>query len=170
MSSDPAATTPESIVADLIEARGSFQAAVADVDPALLEAPGMVGTWSAKELIAHLGYWCGHATEAIHMAEQGRLPDFEPEGPQVEERNATVARVARETDLATVQARETAAAETLIERLRTTDPTLLLERDAGGDTLESALRDDGPDHYREHVADLRAWFSGAAEPDADEAS
>ena len=46
-------------------------AALADADPQLLTAPGLTGEWSARELIAHLGYWTGHATEALHHAEQG---------------------------------------------------------------------------------------------------
>jgi len=39
---------------------------------------------------------------------------------------------------------------------------------AYGDTLEQVIRDDGPDHYREHAIDIRAWFTGDDEPDDDE--
>ena len=37
-----------------------------------------------------------------------------------------------------------------------------------GDTLERVIQDDGPEHYREHALDLRAWFTGDAETDADD--
>jgi hypothetical protein len=45
---------------------------------------------------------------------------------------------------------------------------MLAERVAYGDTLEQVVRDDGAEHYREHTLDIRAWFTGEAEPDEDE--
>ena len=91
------------LVAELEAARGEFNAALAEVEPDLLLAPGLVGEWSARELIAHIGYWTGHAAEALHSAEQGRLADFGEDELDVDERNEVVARVAAETDLATVR-------------------------------------------------------------------
>ena len=77
----------------------------------------------------------------------------------VDERNAVVARVAAQTDLATVRQREQAAYEALLTALERADPTWLDERVAYGDSLEDVIRDDGADHYREHAADVRAWFA-----------
>jgi hypothetical protein len=162
---------PEHIQAladDLLGARQAFNEALADVDPALLTAPGLVGEWSARELIAHLAYWAGHAAEALHQAEQGRVGDFGEDEMDVDARNAVVARVARETDLATVRQREEAAFDALLSRLKRAEPTWLEERVSYGDTLEYVVRDDGADHYREHTADLRSWFTGADEPSADD--
>ena len=116
---------PEQVKALLREvqaARSEFIAALADVEPSLLTAPGLVGQWSARELIAHLGYWTGHAAEAIHHAEMGRAADFGEDEHDVDERNAIVARVAAETDLATVRQREEAAFEALVTRLERADP------------------------------------------------
>ena len=141
-----------------------FLAALADVEPSLLTAPGLVGQWSARELIAHLGYWTGHAAEAIHHAEMGRAADFGEDEHDVDERNAIVARVAAETDLATVRQREEAAFEALVTRLERADPAWLDEKVSYGDTLERVIQDDGPEHYREHALDLRAWFTGDDEP------
>ena len=157
------------LATDLVAARDEFVAALGDVDPALLTTPGMVGEWSARELVAHMGYWAGHAAEAIHLAELGRLDEFEADAPGVDERNAVVAKVAAKTDMATVRSREEAAFTALVERIRGCDPEWLAERDADGDTLEEILLYDGADHYREHTHDIRAWFSGAAEPADDEA-
>jgi SHS2 domain-containing protein len=155
---------PEQVIAlvdDLVAARNEYLAALADVEPSLLTAPGLVGQWSARELIAHLGYWTGHAAEAIHHAEMGRAADFGEDEHDVDERNAIVARVAAETDLATVRQREEAAFEALVTRLERADPTWLDEKVSYGDTLERVIQDDGPEHYREHALDLRAWFTGA---------
>ncbi len=150
---------------DLIAARDQFVEALDDVEPELLTTPGMVGEWSARELIAHVGYWVGHATEAIHAVEQGRAADFDADAPSVDERNATVARVARETDVATVMRREEAACNALVERLETMDPALLSVTFSDGDTLEAAIREDGADHYREHTQHVREWWAGGESED-----
>jgi len=163
--------TPDDLHAlerELVVARDEFMAALGDVDPALLTAPGLAGEWSARELLAHLGYWAGHAAEALHAASQGRTVDFGEDELDVDERNAVVARVALETTLATVRKREAAAFDALLAALREADPAWLEERVSYGDSIEQVVRDDGPDHYREHTADIRAWFSGAAEGDAEE--
>jgi len=151
---------------DLNAAHAEFEAALASVDPALRDAPGLVGQWSARELVGHLGYWAGEATEAIHRAEQDELDAYGADELSVDERNAVVARVAHEADFATVAAREQAAFSAFSARLARADPEWLTATDADGDALEEIIKFDGADHYREHTADLRAWFTG--EPDADD--
>lgn len=155
----------EALVADLQASREEFMAALDDVEPSLLTTPGLVGDWSARELIAHLGYWCGHAAEALHHAEMDRTADFGEDEFDVDERNAVVARVAAETELAIVRQREEAAFEALGLRLERADPAWLDEKVSFGDTLEQVILDDGPEHYREHTLDLRAWFDGQDEAD-----
>ncbi len=155
----------QALVDDLAAARQAFTDALADVDPALLSAPGLAGQWSAKELIAHLAYWTGHAAEAVHHAEQGRLEVFGEDEMDVDARNAVVARVAVETDMATVRQREVAAFDALVSRMKGANPEWLEDRVSYGDTLEYVLRDDGADHYREHAADIRSWFTGTDETD-----
>ena len=163
-------SSTNAILSELRTERDMFLAALDDVDPALLTAPGLAGEWSARELIAHLGYWCGHAAEALHRAEQGILHEFGTDDPafDVDEVNETVARVARETDLATVRLREEAAYGALVERLAAADDAWLLDTTAYRDTLEQVLREDGPEHYHEHALDLRSWFTGD-EPDDEDA-
>jgi hypothetical protein len=165
---DPDAHVQE-LLDSLTAARDEFLAAIGDIDPALRTAPGLVEEWSARELLAHVGYWTGHAAESLHRAEQGELAEFGKDELSVDERNAVVARVAAETDYATVASREQGAYEAFIARLAAVDPESLSERDADGDTLEEIIAFDGVDHYREHTLDIRAWFDGKDGPDeADE--
>ncbi len=162
--------TPEQLRAieqELVAARDEFMAALADMDPALLTAPGLAGEWSARELLAHLGYWAGHAAEALHHAAEGRTEAFGEDELDVDERNAVVARVASETALPAIRQREEAAFEALRSALQEADAAWLEERVAYGDSVEQVVRDDGADHYREHTADVRAWFTGA-DPAGDE--
>jgi hypothetical protein len=146
------AGSPQALADELIEARRAFFAAMDRLDP----ASRLTGEWSARELVAHLGYWVGHAAEAIHAVEQGRGAEFDVDDADVEQRNATVARVARQTNLATVRRREEASFDALVERLRALDSAQLDVPMGDGETLEAAIRDDGPDHYREHRDELPA--------------
>jgi len=138
---------------ELTSARADFLAALETVDPTV---PRVVGEWSARELVAHLGYWAGHAVEVIHAVETGRVAEVGVDEPSVDERNETVARVARQTDLATAHKREAASVQALLDRLAGIDPSLLTQSLPDGATLAQGIREDGSDHYREHTADLRS--------------
>jgi hypothetical protein len=139
--------------ADLVAARADFLAALEAAD---VTAPALVGDWSARELVAHLGYWAGHGVEVIHAVETGRGAAVGTDEPSVDERNETVARVARQTDLATARKREAASVQALLERLAGIDPALLSASLPDGATLAQGIREDGAEHYREHTAALRA--------------
>ena len=144
------------LVDELLMAREALLAELAVVSPESMTAPGLLGEWSARELIAHLGYWAGHAVEIIHAAEEGRLEELGTDDPGVDQVNETVARVARETDLATVRKREAASVEVLVERLLALDASLLTERLPDGDSVEEGIHEDGAAHYREHADQLHA--------------
>ncbi len=152
----------ERLLADLAEARAELLAAVDGLSPAQQRAATLVGGCSLAQAVAHLGYWAGWATQAIHEAEQGRLAQHDPDVDE-DERNDIVARIAAQTDLDTVRAREAASVEALAERLRGLDPTLLDALWANGkDTLESLIDESGGSHYREHAAELRRLVEGGA--------
>ncbi len=166
---DPPAKV-QALLDDLAAARNEFLAAIGDVDLNLRLTPGLVADWSARDLVAHMGYWAGHAAEALHRAEQDELDAFGKDELTVDERNDVVTRVAAETDWATATKREQGAYDAFVERLKRVDPDRLGQRDADGDTLEEIIAFDGVDHYREHIVDIRAWFTAAnaaAESDAD---
>jgi Mycothiol maleylpyruvate isomerase N-terminal domain len=145
----------DALIADIRRERDALFATLAAVEPDSMSTPGLLGEWSARELIAHLGYWVGHATEIIHLLEVGRIDEDDLGGQTVDEINATVARIARDTPLATVRKRETASVEALVDRLRTLDPSLLDAVLPDGATLEQGIREDASEHYREHAEELQ---------------
>lgn len=155
-------TTPAELALELEEARAALLAELDRLDPSSLTTEGLVGEWSGRDLVAHLGYWAGHATETIHAVEMGRADELGEDEPSVDELNATVVRVARGTELATVRRREAASVEALLERLRRMDGNWLAVALPDGDTLEEAIRGDGPGHYREHAEELRRVLAGGA--------
>lgn len=151
----------ERLLADLGGGRAELLAAVDALTVAQQRSAGLFGSWSLRELLAHLGYWAGWATQAIHLAEQGRLAEHDDPQLTRDERNLTVARIAGQTDLATVRAREAASADALAERLRGLEPELL---DAlwgdGASTLEHLIDINAGAHYREHASQVRAVTGG----------
>jgi hypothetical protein len=157
----------QELLDDLAAARDAFLGAVADIDPTLRTTSGLVGDWSARDLLAHVGYWAGHAAESLHRAEQGELSQFGRDELTVDERNEVVTRVARDTDFATVASREQGAYDAFVVRLSAVDSESLGDRDADGDTLEEIISFDGADHYRGHTLDIRAWFDGKEAADTD---
>lgn len=149
----------DDLIDDLRAARDELFEALEAVGGDSIGDQHLVGEWGARELVAHLGYWSGHAAELIHAIEEGRSPDWK-EGSAVDEVNVTVARVARQTDLATVRRREAASVEALVERLRAVDPELLAATMPDAASLELAIRADGPEHYGEHADQLRRPTEG----------
>ena len=144
------------LVEDLAGAHDAFESALGRLPPDALRRPGLVGAWSAQEVIAHLGYWAGYAVEVVQAAERGAAASFGEGRPSVDEINATVARVARQSDATSVRAREQASFDALVSRVAELDPALLDVTLPGGETVERAIREDGVEHYREHAADLAA--------------
>ena len=154
--------TTQRLIDDLMAARQDLLDELDRVSPASMTTPGLVGKWSGRELIAHVGFWAGNAVEVIHSVEEGRADEVGEGKPPTDEVNETVARVARETDLATVRKREAASVEALVERLRRLDPSLLGARLPDGATLEEGIAEDGAAHYRQHAEDLRRALSEGA--------
>lgn len=150
----------ESLIDELTAARADFNAALDAVEPDSLTTPGLHGEWSARELVAHLGYWAGYVVEVIRAVEDARVEELYADRAPVDDVNATVARVARETDLATVRKREAASVEALVDELRRLDPSVLDAPLPSGYPLEALVREDGPDHYRKHAQALRHDLGG----------
>jgi hypothetical protein len=159
----PASSVPETSLTDgreladeLTAARSTFMTRIDELIAARGRDARLSGDWSPRELIAHLGYWVGHAADAIHAVEQGRAEEFEFGEREVDARNETVARIARQTDLGTVRRREEGSYRALLELLHALDPTQLDKRLAGRDSLRQGIRENGPAHYLDHAAELGA--------------
>ena len=154
---------PEVLVDELTRERDALFEVLASVSEESMTTPGLVGDWSGRDLIAHVGYWTGHAGELIHELEQGRIDDIGAGQPPTDEVNETVARIARTTDLSTVRRREAASFDALVERIRAMEPALLELILPDGASVAQGIREDGAAHYREHADELRAALSERAD-------
>jgi hypothetical protein len=157
----------DALVNELQAARDAFVGAVADVDPELFTAPGLLGEWSARDLVAHVAFWSDHGADALELAAAGKGGDFDYDSSQTDAINEEV--FAGSSTLTPMEAyeREQVAFERFRDVLSGLDPTLLDLELGNGDTVEKVIRYDGPDHYAEHTDHLRAWFTGRTESDDD---
>ncbi len=156
------------LIAALDDARGGLLDALADVDAELVTVPGVVDDWSVRDLVVHVAAWADHASGAIDLARAGRGDEFSYSTGDTDAMNERILARARSVPPDEALAREEAAYAALRERVATLDPALRGHRLGNGDTVEEVIRYDGPDHYAEHTAHLRAWF-GAGDEDEDEA-
>jgi len=153
---------------ELADARDELSAALADADPALLTAPGLVGDWSARELVAHLAHWNNWASTCLAAAVDGGLDDLVGHTWDVDAQNADVAREAASLAMSAVRDREAESYERFAGLLSALDPSLLAMPAPWGGTMETIVIENGPGHYAEHAQHVRDWFAGADADDAED--
>lgn len=156
------------LLRELESARARFVAAVADVEPDLFAAPGLMEDWSARDLVEHVASWSDHGADALESAVEGRGAEFDYDTADTDAINAGIAKRAQALAPEAVLEHERAAYRRFRERLAGLDPALLDLVLGNGDTVAEVVRYDGPEHYAQHTEHIRAWFSGQPEPEDDE--
>jgi hypothetical protein len=156
----------------LQDERARWNALLAQVGPERMEAPGVEGTWSVKELVAHLTWYERAVVEGARQVASTGSFDRESlqarsglAGLSMDERNAVIAERSRARPAADVLAE----AETVFGQLLgivAAMPDELLN-----DSRLLGLADDIPpwmrvannsySHYRVHEDALQAWLDGA---------
>jgi hypothetical protein len=160
-------TRIDDLLRELEEARDGFAEAVDAVDLELATTPGIVGDWSVRDLVVHVAFWCEHGTDAVRLAADGRGAAFAYDSADTDRMNAELEAEARGTPPAAATEREERAYAAFADVVRDLDPGLLSLRLGSGDTVEEVIRYDGPEHYAEHAAQVRAWFGDGADEDDD---
>lgn len=143
----------------LDEARDAFSAALGDVEPALMTTPGVVGGWSARDLVHHVAYWADHGAAAIALAVGGRGAEFSYARADTDAMNARAVAEARGLSAAAAREREYRSFMAFRSAVAGLPGELLEQRLGNGDTVEQVIRYDGSAHYAEHAAHLREWFA-----------
>ncbi len=148
---------------ELDAARERLSEALADAEPALLTVPGLLGDWSARELVAHLAHWADWASTCLEAAAEGRLAALASDTWDVDAQNAAVAAEVAPLPMAAVREREADSYERFTQRLSSLDPSLLSLPAPWGGTVETIVLENGAGHYAEHTEHVRAWFAGEAD-------
>ena len=157
----------QDLVAELASEHDAFHDALEAVDLDLVTVPGVVEDWSVRDLVVHVAFWAEHAVQALHLASEGRGAEFAYDSGQTDAMNARLFEESRSTTADAALEREERAFEAFEGALAGLDASTLDLRLGNGDTVAEVIRYDGPDHYAEHTAHLRAWF-GADGDDEEE--
>ena len=140
---------------ELAATRAELLAAL-DALPAERRATPIMEGWSARDLVWHVAFWTEHGANAIDLVRDGRPEAFDYSTAQTDAMNAAEADRGRDATLEQALAREAAAYARFAAALENLDAATLATRLGNGDTLADVIRYDGPDHYAEHAAHLRA--------------
>jgi hypothetical protein len=155
-------TRVDQLLGELDAQRAAFLEALDAVEPELVTAPGLVGEWSVRDLLVHIAFWCEHGADALALATGGRGAEFDYRHDQTDAMNAALAAEAADLPPPEARLREEEAFLAFRGAVQALDPEILDLRLGNGDTVAEVINYDGPEHYEEHAADIRAWFGGGS--------
>ncbi|MCC6618865.1 MAG: maleylpyruvate isomerase N-terminal domain-containing protein [Chloroflexi bacterium] len=153
------------LLTDLDAAHDAFLDALASVDAQLVTVPGVMEDWSVRDLVVHVAAWSEHGADALELAGAGRGDEFDYDSTKTDAMNDRILTDARATAPGAALDRETAALNRFRAAIAGLDPALLTLVLGNGDTVAAVIQYDGPDHYAEHTAHLRAWFDDEEDED-----
>lgn len=158
-------TRVDQLLGELDAQRAAFLEALDAVESDLLTTPGLVEDWSARDLIVHLAFWCDHGADALALATSGHADEFAYDKGDTDAMNAQLTQEAASIPPAAAREREEQAFLAFRSAVNALDPDILDLRLGNGDTVAEVINYDGPEHYEEHAAHIRAWFTDAPEND-----
>ncbi len=152
------------LLARLSASRAELESVLSHVPSARLTEPGACGSWSIKDVLAHLAVENDWLALQVERRARGEVPGPE-ELQRVEElgladnqtRNTYYAQLHRDLDLAYVRDWDRRAHARLLTAFAALPESRLLEPDwwTGGRALGSVLHGH---HDREHAQDIQRWL------------
>ena len=150
--------TKAEVEREMVRAWEALASAVDSFSDAELERPGVVGNWSARDLLGHIAFWAQEGAKNLRLIAAGksdevRRPDSEA---AVDEWNERERRQRQELSLAAVREEWLESFQQAMEAIAAF-PSQKLEEDVKGQTALKLFAVDTYEHYREHLAHLAAW-------------
>lgn len=150
---------------DLIRMEHAFlRRALAGLSPDELAAPGVVGEWSVKDILAHITTWEQRFLAALTVVERGRVPEWPEAGYTWDDLDALNARdyqANRERPLGEVWADFERSYTAVLDRVLGLPDEVLLTPGYYPWTedwpLWRYLDSNAGEHYREHAEQIRQW-------------
>jgi hypothetical protein len=157
--------TKQQLIATLRERRMAWDATMARVPSQRMAEPGVDGTWSVKDIVAHLGYY--ERWYADRMGEMLRGERYEPnelDRLHYEDRNVRVYEQNRDRPADELLRESREAFERLIAAVEAHDESFLIEPQGfegapGPQFVWKMLRGDVYDHYGPHIAAVERWLA-----------
>ena len=120
------------------------------------EGRTVIEAWDGRDLVVHCAFWSEHGANALELAASGRGNAFDYDNTQTDAMNAATTAAGHATSLVDAKSREAGAYRRFRDALAGLEESLLDLQLGNGDLVEDVVRYDGPDHYAEHAAHLRA--------------
>ncbi len=123
-----------------------------------LERPGVVESWSIKDLLGHMAFWADKAARDLRLLADGRSDAIETPADEEETArwNARESARRRGQSLAEAKAEWRSSFDNAKKALATTSEDLLW-REVKGWPQAVRFREDTYNHYGEHAEQIRAW-------------
>jgi hypothetical protein len=146
----------------LEEGREAFLETLEGLDEEALQTPGVVGTWSLKDLLAHLSRWEAELVKLLWQARQGQKPtSAQLTATNVDEINALWQAETRARELERVlEDFHTVRNQTLLRVEEFTDQELTDPRRykwLKGQPLWQMIAENSFAHEAEHAEQINAW-------------
>ena len=140
---------------DAWEALGSAVDSFSDLE---MEQPGVVESWSIKDLLGHIAFWAQQAAENLQLIAAGRADEVQRPSDEkaMDEWNEREWRLRRERPLSEVREEWLESFQGAMQALVAL-PSERLEEKLRGYTALKLLAEDTYEHYKEHLAHLTAW-------------
>jgi hypothetical protein len=128
---------------------------------AQMNQPGAVGSWSVKDVLAHIAFWERYAADVVRAARCGETPQLDVED-LTESRNASVVAQYYLMSLGAVLASWHTAREELLDQIAELSEADLNESHrfpwSEGRSLLNRIADNSYEHEQEHIEQIRSWI------------
>lgn len=140
----------DEMIAKIDDAWRDFQASFEGLDDERMLVPGVTGTWSVTDILAHVAVWDAFSLERL----PGILTTRE-HGTHVDtdDFNARMTEAKRGLSLDEVRQELEATHQRLLDYLRGVEPDAV----AGNDAFVERLAADTWGHYPDHASAIRVW-------------
>ncbi len=144
---------------ELEHAWADLCAIVESVSGADREKPGVVESWTLKDLLGHIAFWSGRAAETLRCACSDRLADV-PFGEgdnwtdEWNEREYNIRKDRSFMEVRTEFLRNYKEANTCLDET----PEEKLNLKLRGEEIAGYFVGDTSEHYREHAVHIREWL------------
>lgn len=165
-------STKSELLSAMDEGRRLWEAALAKVGEARMEAPGVVGDWTTKDLVAHVGFWerwvGGKLSASLEGQEVSILGPFENEMPpeakdwDTDLINAWAYERNRNRPVAEVVMEEQQIyrrLDTMLRGMRDEDIFTPGRFSWAREGVLGAVAGNTYDHWPEHIQSIEAWLA-----------
>ena len=153
-----AAVARADVERELLEAWEALGSAVDSFSDMELEQPGVVESWSIKDLLGHIAFWAQQAAKNMQLIAAGKADEVQRPSDEkaLDEWNEREWRVRRERPLSDVREEWLESFQGVMQALAAL-PSERLEEKVKGNTSLKLFAEDTYEHYKEHLAHLTAW-------------